>query len=555
MTADTGSTLPGGVTGRTSLVPELAVGLTCLILLMSTSFILPFTWDEPNAIERSDQLGIWLRLWYHRDLGQPFPWETDAIRRYCPYTTVSEGHPDFYGFVIAIGRLASSDWLPPKESYRFGPMLLFAVATACFFYRMRQDHGLIAAEIGVACLLSMPRLFAHAHFASIDGPLTACWIIMWATFDWAQRSKTGCFAWGIMLGLTMSCKFTGWLAIVPFVVWSVIYRHSWRTCLLGGAIAVVTFVNVNPRLWDDPIGGMLQFLSLNLHRADRGLNVPSFFFGTRYDMHHPLPWYNPFVWLLVTVPLGTVLMAAFGSINSMRFWRREPQAILLLLNAVILVIVKSMPFAPGHDAERLFLPCFAFVAALSGIGGVRIWTFVEGTKRRLLSSGPILALILISATMETIWYAPQWLSYYSPLIGGLRGAAQYGMEPTYYWDGLDHETVAWLESHSGSNASVYLSVSPEYTRAMNRFYGSRLLFSSHHPGECDWYLIQNRAGLWSDFDRKILELQTPEFVKLIRDRNSGIGPWKLDVPLIFVFTREQWSHVSGESKLENDREG
>ena len=29
---------------------------------------------------------------------------------------------------------------------------------------------------------------------------------------------------------------------------------------------------------------------------------------------------------------------------------------------------------------------------------------------------------------------PVPLSYYSPLIGGLPGAAAIGMEPTFYWD-------------------------------------------------------------------------------------------------------------------------
>ena len=34
---------------------------------------------------------------------------------------------------------------------------------------------------------------------------------------------------------------------------------------------------------------------------------------------------------------------------------------------------------------------------------------------------------------------PVPLSYFSPIVGGLPGATALGMEPTYYWDGLDSD--------------------------------------------------------------------------------------------------------------------
>ena len=46
-------------------------------------------------------------------------------------------------------------------------------------------------------------------------------------------------------------------------------------------------------------------------------------------------------------------------------------------------------------------------------------------------------LICGASAVNLRWYAPQWLSYYSLAIGGLPGATALGMEPTYYWDGLD----------------------------------------------------------------------------------------------------------------------
>jgi hypothetical protein len=123
------------------------------------------------------------------------------------------------------------------------------------------------------------------------------------------------------------------------------------------------------------------------------------------------------------------------------------------------------------------------------------------------------------------------------------------MEPTYYWDGLDRDVIAWLESQSGGTVRVYMTVSPEYTRATSRFSGLKLQFSSVKPEKCDWYLIQNRPGLWSVTDRELMTSQSPLLVKTIRDRTSGFGPWTLDVPVVAVYSREQWSRAADSVRL------
>jgi len=572
---------------RSSGALDVAVGMVCLILLMTTSSMLPLVWDEPNAMERAERLGIWMQLWVHREPEQAPPWTTASIREFCRYTTVIEGHPDFYGFVIAAGRLASSNWLPMADSYRIGPMVLFATAVGFFFRQLRRHCGVPFALLGIASLLTMPRVFAHAHFASIDGPLTACWMLTWAAFDGARRSRLGCVKWGVLLGLTMSCKFTGWLAITGFLGWSLLYRDraALRVCLFGGLIACLTFVNVNPALWNDPLGGMTQFFWLNTHRASHGLNIPIQFLGVRYDMHHPLPWYNSMAWLVLTVPVGTLLLAGYGAVTAVRKWRQEAFGMSLLIQTAILVIAKALPFAPPHDAERLFLPSFVFLAGLAGFGASRIIEAARAagerlcTKRgsdplllgndakaghngkgsdpvfvqspggwRLRLACPMLCLAVLSAGAETVWYSPQWLCYYSPLVGGVSGAARLGFEPTYYWDGLDREVIQWLESQSSQTARVFCSASPEFATIMNRTSNSHLQFSTKIPGECDWYLVQNRPSLWSVVDLQLVKTEAPCFTKTIRDPAAGFGPWCLDVPIVYVFSREQHARAEQQSR-------
>ena len=136
----------------------------CAVLLLVTSSGLPIVWDEGDTIQRAEQIASLA----------PRDW---------PYTTQREGHPPLAGIVIALGRSIAPAWLDPLTQFRLGPILLFSLAAGAMFYRLQRDYRVwVVSLTAVAALVTMPRLFAHAHFATLDGPLTACWILAWAAF-------------------------------------------------------------------------------------------------------------------------------------------------------------------------------------------------------------------------------------------------------------------------------------------------------------------------------------------------------------------------------------
>ncbi len=556
--------------------------------LLATSPGLPMVWDEGNAILRAEALlqGDWR------------------------YAIEHEGHPAFYGVVIAAGQWFAGGWLPPLTAARFGPMMLFSLAAGAIFYRMGREYGTAAALGAVAALLLMPRVFAHAHFASFDGPLTACWILAWAAFAPATKRSSAAVLWGVLLGMTMSCKATGWIAPVPFAAIAVAYRDraALRALAVGIPVALATFFVLNPPLWSDPVGNWLRFFDLNLHRT---LDIPVQFFGQRHDFNNPLPWYNTVVWTAITVPVGTLLLAGLGVVAVFRQRRTHTAGMLLLANWLVLLVVRAMPGTPPHDGIRLFLPSFAFLAALAGVGcpvmlrcvSRRGWlgrivgcvsthhgprepetpereTPKPGAALRSATghptaSHPTLAVVLLvllyaSSASSLLWYAPQWLSYYNLLIGGLPGATAAGMEPTYYWDGLDRSTLAWLDENTADDETVvFQSALLENLSLMQRWQTLRCTTAywgpipDHASGFCwwlprdptdrtvlltdappkpRWYVTQNRPGAWPDFhvDQWLILHGRPEFVKTIRA--GGIGPWRLDVPVVAIYDYREYEH-------------
>ena len=567
-TSDPSARLPlcwGAVTAGLFAV---AAGVLCAAALLATSPSLPMAWDEGNAIHRAQGIDRWVQRWTapRGAAGQAGPLASETIAADWQYTTQVEGHPALYGIVIAAGRAISAAWLPPLDSYRLGPILLFAVAAGAMFYRMAREYGPAAAVGSVAALLLLPRLFAHAHFASFDGPLTSCWILTWATFAWGRAGWRQAIGWGALLGMTLSVKYTGWIAPLPFIAWALAYRDraAARALAVGIPVSLVTFVLLNPLLWHDPLHGLATFLALNTHRgANPGLNISTWFLGHMYNLDHPLPWYNTIFWTAVTVPVGTLLLAGIGVTCVARGWRSRPPGMLLAANWLVLLVVRALPFTPPHDAERLILPSFAFLAALAGIGCAALlnalarppkgfaasWhclpaagSWVSRKERRFPAAGKqwhtaaaaAVGLLYLGSASSLVWYAPQWLSYYNLLVGGLPGATALGLEPTYYWDALDRGTLAWLDRHTPAGEKVLFAAAPDENLALMRAWGMlKVEYRDDAPGQYRWYVLQRRPSAWQEADKWLIAHARPEYQKTIR--GGGFGPWRLDVPLVEVY--------------------
>ncbi len=540
--------------------------MVCFVVLMVSLPGLPMVWDEGNAILRAQQIGRgqWL------------------------YTTQLEGHPALYGIVIHVGQRLGDGWLAPLAAARLGPMLLFSLAIGAMFYRLARDYSLSAATVAAATVLLLPRLFAHAHFASIDGPLTSCWLLAWATFPSAavslspscRRSSASqqlsavnentsspstqlgrshwtfwlqVVVWGAALGVTLSSKATGWIAPLPFVLWALAYRRrgSLTALAVGLPVALLTFVALNPPLWHDTLRGLETFFRLNLdRRANPGLNISTWFLGRMYNLDHPLPWYNTLVWTAITVPLPILALLVVGLGSAFRHWRDRPLGMLLVGQWAVLLVVRALPGVPPHDGVRLFLPSFAFLAALVGLGWdtfrlaiARRWPHAPHVRRTVFVG---MMVLLGACSVNLLAYRPQWLSFYNLAVGGLPGATRLGMEPTYWWDGLDRTVVDWLEGNTSSDEAILLAASsPDNLQLLKQwgFFDRQALTRSQlaelPPKQTRprfrWYVLQRRPSGCLPLDNWLIRHAEPAYRKTL-----------FGVPLIEVYDYDDYRRGSEE---------
>ncbi len=568
-----------------------AMGVSAAVaaIFMASSLRMPMVWDEGNAIWRAE--GI--TAWYQQVLASPperwtKAFKPDTLKHFWRYTTTLEGHPSFYGITIALGRSLAPQKLSPWQQARVGPIVLFAVASGFVYWYLKQQKGVTAGLAAVVGMLFLPHFFAHIQFATPDSPLCSLWILTciifcaWVLNPAVTHTKPlahantnrpclvllnlvrlcGCYGvFGIVLGLTMATKFTGFLAPVPFYLWAII-RKKWQELaglLYAQVVATLVFILVNPPIWHDPIRGMLEFVARNLDRSD--YNVSIFFLGQRYDLYHPLPWYNTLVWVAVTVPTFMLICLGVTLIACLRHQADRPWLGLMILHMLWLLLVRATPWAPPHDGVRLFLPSIGFMGILGGLGAAELIRAArvclvhppQSLPRQVsqLVGGGLIVLVIagsLSCVRNFCCYAPHWLSFYNALVGGPAEAQRLGLEVTYYWDSLTPEVLQWLEKNTGEKEKVFFAAGPyENLLLLQRWRYISFQFRPDAPGQWRWYVLQHRFGVWQPADWWLVYNRRPVFTKTLF---AGKGCQQRDVILLSIYRWEDY--LEALASVQND---
>ncbi len=522
----------GGSARRSGLdrVAPWALGLGVLGLMLGTLGDYGMAWDEAFSVEREERLAEWfgrvagadparVRAWspqlsnlegraeYLRSAGASAgsPWSRASLRFYWQFAREEpSGHPPFYALLGLAGWALAHPFVSPLVAYRVGPAALFAATVGALYGFLAGRYGRLAALAASLALVTMPRVFAHAHLASYDGPTLCFWLLATLAFlkateaaEVPRRWRAWASLFGLAWGAGAATKLTGWFVPIPLLAWAAWYRDRRALGVLaaGAGVAALVVYATNPSWWLDPVGGLSGFFRSNLSR-DRTARIPTQFFG-RVSLFG-LPWYNTLAITAVVVPPWTLALALVGVARLAWGRFRDRSGTLLLACWAFFLGLRALPGAPGHDADRQFLSGFGFLAALAGVGfagAASALGRVAGPKLGRWLASALLVASVAPGAWSTVRYHPLQLSYYNDLIGGLRGATRAGMEPTFYWDALTPDALAWINAHTGAGASIYPAYPIPLFDYLHRW---GMLRPSPHPGADRppaWYLVQNRPGM------------------------------------------------------------
>jgi hypothetical protein len=142
----------------------------------------------------------------------------------------------------------------------------------------------------------------------------------------------------------------------------------------------------------------------------------------------------------------------------------------------------------------------------------------------------VAALLEGAASVAVMMPVP--LSYFSPIVGGLPGAAALGMEPTYYWDALSPEARRWLADHTPPGQTFEFATYPHSWLYLRRTGELPERIARVDRGPARWYVVQNRPGAFSNADRALVAGSRPAYTVS-----------KLGVPLVWIFPHSELERV------------
>jgi hypothetical protein len=333
---------------------------------------------------------------------------------------------------------------PVTACARTGSATAFALTIFIVGLFSARNFGGISGWLTSLLLALMPRLWGHAHLASLETitNLTCTLALLSVAGRWnraAPPTWKDAIISGVWLGLAFLTKIQAIFLPPVIIVWAI---WRWRTGAIKplaawAATAAMIFFVGWPWLWLDPVNHAQEYFGRTTARA----TLSVWYFGSQFK-DVDVPWHYPWVMFAVTMPLPALLLAGIGIYQSMAD-RLKGQAaggaasdgwlLGLLLGAIAFpLLVFSLPKTAVYDGERLFLTVFPLWAILAGRGRQFMWERIPG---KLIPIGVLAAMLLWQAG-NVINYHPCQLSFYNLLTRGASGAERWGLETTYWGEGV-----------------------------------------------------------------------------------------------------------------------
>lgn len=375
-----------------------------------------------------------------------------------------------WGAAMALSGM-SLDVVSSVAAHRISTLIFTSL---CIFFLVLfafETYGTKAALLSSAALIFIPRFFIHSLYTTLDAPIASMMLIA-SYFIWkGTKSRKYAIASGIVFGLALATKVTAFLLPLAIVPWLLIcYRDrilkrikslaagriepTPAVFLLASLIIIspVVFLIIWPWLWNDTLPRLLGYVGLNAAHSV-SMNVATFYLGESYI---EVPWHYSWVMLLATVPATILFFSILGGIRTLKegLSMENRASLLLLFGFLLLPLVFTSPLATPHDAMRMYLPTFPFLAMLAGIGGSTLLEFIRGRRASILALFAVLLMISVPGAIAISQGTHAAANYYSLVVGGTEGAYERGFEMDYYGESYN-DVVLWLNENAPNGSSIF----------------------------------------------------------------------------------------------------
>jgi hypothetical protein len=412
--------------------------------------------------------------------------------------------------VAAIAKFAPKLFTEESASFRFPQMLAGGCILWITYVFGAQVSGRAAGLVAALLVATCPRLFFDAHLAAFDAAAVLAWLAVAYAYWRGLESFGWAIATGFVWGFALLTKHNSWFLPIVFLIHYVWMAYDvlrarpgahptfmgrarkltipWPFLFMG-MIGPGIFIYGWPRLWFDTWGRIDWYFTF--HAKHDYYNI-EYLHQTYFQP--PFPMSMPYLLVLATVPLVTLVAMAYGVASR---WRsllapvlpagmlqpiadgddavagdtrddRRRTAFFWFFNMNLPIFIIALPKVPHFGGTKHWHPAYPFLCLFAGTGLVfcaaqlarlirREANASAEARRRWLTAGfaTLLGVLVVTpAVMETKQSHPHGLSHYTPVVGGPAGGADLGLNRGFW----GYETGAitdWLNQHLPNGGRVY----------------------------------------------------------------------------------------------------
>lgn len=400
-----------------------------------------------------------------------------------------------------LGLLNVSDWpggLGPAQTTA-GARGLVAMLTwlglLALYPLLRRLFDVPTALIGLTLAALDPFYLGHSRLHHVDAVLTAFFVLAVVSllvYRLRDGHKGYLVASAVAAGLATVNKSPGaviglWAGLALFLP---VLAQPMRTrrkaflralgdLALWSLVAAFTFVAVWPAMWVDPLGMLRRCFETARYFAETPHeNLNFFWFAIRPD---PGPFFYPVAWGLRATPWVLVGLICLAWVR-----KKKTEAWALGLCALAVFAFVAVLTAGDKKFDRYALPAFLVLDVMAAYGLVSLVRRWQSAQCRLDWAPILLASVLLAGQLLLLgstW--PYYLSYYNPLLGGGKTAAQVLL--TGWGEGLER-AAAYLNAKP---AAEDLLVGTTNLYAFQPFFRGQALRLRELPSlaEADYFVI------------------------------------------------------------------
>ncbi|OIP31161.1 MAG: hypothetical protein AUK47_23020 [Deltaproteobacteria bacterium CG2_30_63_29] len=241
-------------------------------------------------------------------------------------------HPALLKSLFALSYRSFSQerkWLPPSTAMRLPAMVFVAVLIWLMYVFMAEAFSRVAGLFACGALMTMPRVFFHAHMAAFDAPMMTMWFFVLYAYWRSTKSHTWVWLTALIFGIALSTKLNAFFLPALLVMhwgiagWSQFYittdrsrgRRQWmlhtpKVPMSFFAMALVSpfvFYLLWPRHWFDSFNRVAWYVERHLAHEHYAV----YYFNEMLKIP-PFPMEFPFVMSGYTIPLITLATCFVG---------------------------------------------------------------------------------------------------------------------------------------------------------------------------------------------------------------------------------------------------